>query len=136
MKAPSIQSGRRKKFAVVYVRTATVDPAASAEQRALTALPRDWAWPKRLIKIIDADSGRSGLSADRPGRQRLIELMDQGRVGLVVVRDVSRVSRDPEDLWRFVTKAIQRGILIAVNDRIVHLPAALAASHAAADWLL
>lgn len=115
---PQIQAAPRKRLAVVYVRSATVDPAAAARQRALAALPRKWGWPKKRIKIIDADMGCSGLSARRVGLETLMELIDQGRVGLVVISDVSRLSRNLLDTKRFLTKASQQGVLIAVNGRI------------------
>lgn len=107
----------RKKLAVVYVRTATADGTAAIEQRALSARAREWGWPEKLIKTI-ADVGRSGGSTRRAGFQELMKLMNQGRVGLVIVRDVSRLGRNLCDVGLFMTKAIQRDVRIAVGGRI------------------
>ena len=122
MQGPRSGAEHRKKLAVVYVRTATADRAAATKQRVLRALARKWGWPETLIKTI-ADVGRSGLSTRRAGFQELMKVMDQGRVGLVIVRDVSRLSRNLCDVGLFMTKAIQRDVLIAADGRI-HRPTA------------
>lgn len=118
MQGPNSGAERRKKLAVVYVRTATADgTAAIQQQRALSVRAREWGWSEKLIKTI-ADVGWSGCSTRRAGFQELMKLMDQGRVGLVIVRDVSRLGRNLCDVGLFITKAIQRDVLIAVDGRI------------------
>lgn len=40
------------------------------------------------------DDGWSGASFDRPNWKRLVEDVEQGRIGTVIVKDMSRVGRD------------------------------------------
>lgn len=44
--------------------------------------------------------------------------MERGEVGIVLVRDVSRVSRNPLDAERFRSKAMAAGVLIEAQGRI------------------
>lgn len=115
---PKIMPEHRKRLAVLYVRAATDDRAAAAAQRALRVLPQNLGWPKKRIKIIDADIGLSGVSDRRPGFQQLMEWIDRGQVGLVVVSDLSRLSRDPNQLVEFLTKALRAGVLLLMNGRL------------------
>jgi len=40
------------------------------------------------------DDGYSGTNFDRPDWQRLMVLVDEGKVGTVIVKDMSRLGRD------------------------------------------
>ena len=40
------------------------------------------------------DDGYSGTSFDRPDWNRLMELVDEGKVGTIIVKDMSRLGRD------------------------------------------
>jgi DNA invertase Pin-like site-specific DNA recombinase len=68
--------------------------------------------------ILD-DLGFPGTSSvDRPGFLRLVELLEQSEVGLVLVRDLTRLSRDSASLERFMTDAVRRGVLVYADGRI------------------
>jgi len=119
-----IRAEHKKKLAVVYIRQSSPDQVrnhtgSTESQRALAELPLRWGWPASLIRIIGEDLGLSGTSSDqRTGFQELLEMMDRGEVGLVLVRELSRLSRDPLDAEIFLTKAIRYGVLIEVNGHI------------------
>lgn len=58
------------------------------------------------------DDGYSGTTFDRPDFQRMIAEMDAGRIGTVIVKDMSRLGRDylkvgfyTETLWTRTQKA-------------------------------
>ena len=40
------------------------------------------------------DDGYSGTNFNRPDWQRLIGLIDEGRIGIIIVKDMSRLGRD------------------------------------------
>ena len=40
------------------------------------------------------DDGYTGTNLERPGMQRLLQLVDEGKVGTIIVRDLSRFSRN------------------------------------------
>ena len=48
--------------------------------------------PDTCEEIVD--DGYSGTNLERPGMQRLLQLVDAGEVGTIIVRDLSRFSRN------------------------------------------
>lgn len=48
--------------------------------------------PDTCMEVVD--DGYSGTNLERPGMQRLLQLVDAGEVGTVIVRDLSRFSRN------------------------------------------
>lgn len=113
-----IKAEHRKKQAVVYVRTATVNRPSATAQRTLVARGRKWGWRTKRVRIIE-DLGCSGLSACRPGFKQLQALLDAGAVSAVPVRDLSRISRDPVRLQRFLRKAQQARVTVVVNGHVL-----------------
>jgi DNA invertase Pin-like site-specific DNA recombinase len=120
---PQLKDHHRAKLAVIYVRTAALGRGAEAtlaSQRALAIPPRLWGWPASRIRIID-DSGLPGTAgASRRGFQDLRALIRRRQVGLVLVRDVSRLSRDPVELATFLREATQRGVAVLAAEFVVH----------------
>jgi len=115
-----IRSQHRAKLAVIYIRRSTSDRPTdvTGSRRALAEFPRRWGWSESAITIIE-DLGFPGTeSTDRPGFQQLLARMDRGEVGLVLVRDPSRLSRNYLELALFSIKAIRNSVLIAVNGRV------------------
>jgi DNA invertase Pin-like site-specific DNA recombinase len=121
---PQIRAEHLEKLAIIYVRQSTDDqvqkhPGSTADQLALAQLPRRWGWPESRIITIDHDLGRSGTSADtRAGFKEMINLIETRQASLVLVRDVSRLSRDPLDSEIFLTKAMQARVFIFANNRL------------------
>jgi DNA invertase Pin-like site-specific DNA recombinase len=121
---PEIRGEHLAKLALVYVRQSSPEQVrdntgSTAAQMALAALPRQWGWPDSRIKIVDGDLGQSGSSMlNRTAFQEMLDLIDRKQVGLVAVRDVSRLSRDTFDSELFLRKAIRSGVLILTNGRI------------------
>lgn len=119
-----VRPAHLNKLAVVYVRQSSMEQVrrhtgSTDAQRALADVPKRWGWPDERIRTIDADLGQSGTkSAQRRGFQELLSLIDHDEVGLVIVRDVARLSRDPLDAEVFLRKAIRAGVLIEVNGRV------------------
>lgn len=61
---------------------------------------------------LSRDDGYSGTTFDRPDWNRLMGLVDEGRVGTIIVKDMSRLGRDylkvgmyTETLWTRTQKA-------------------------------
>lgn len=61
---------------------------------------------------VFVDDGYSGVSFNRPDFQRLLELMEQGRVSTLITKDLSRLGRNyievgnyTETLWTRTQKA-------------------------------
>ena len=64
------------------------------------------------------DDGYSGTNMDRPGMQRLLKEIKENRVGCVIVKDMSRFSRDYIELGTYINQIFPfMGVrFIAVND--------------------
>jgi DNA invertase Pin-like site-specific DNA recombinase len=110
-----------QKLAIVYIRQSTFEQVrhntgSTAVQLDLAELPRRWGWPESRIRVIDEDLGLSGTSVEgRDGFKDLIRLIKTGQVGIVFVRDVSRLSRDNADSALFFRAARRAQILIYFN---------------------
>jgi DNA invertase Pin-like site-specific DNA recombinase len=110
-----------QKLAIVYVRQSTFEQVrhntgSTAVQLDLAELPRRWEWPESRIRVIDEDLGLSGTSVEaRAGFKELIRLINTEQVGIVFVRDVSRLSRDNADSALFLRAARRARILIYFN---------------------
>lgn len=105
--------------AVVYVRQS--DPAqvknhteSRRRQYELVDLARGHGF--RDVEVIDDDLGRtaSGMM-DRPGFDRLLALMYEGKVGAVLCFDASRLSRNGRD-WQHLLE-----VCGFVNARVIDL---------------
>ncbi len=55
-----------------------------------------------LLRIYDDGEGSSGFDTERPEYAKVRELMRDGKVGAVVVRDRSRLGRDFDERMQFV----------------------------------
>ncbi len=65
------------------------------------------------------DDGYSGTSMERPGMQRLLKEVKDNKIGCVIVKDLSRFSRDYIELGTYMNQIFPfMGVrFIAVNDR-------------------
>jgi DNA invertase Pin-like site-specific DNA recombinase len=109
---------RANKLAVMYLRSTTETNGAETTKRALTALALRLGWSWDRLLVIDEDRA-CGVSEQRPGFKRMLRLIDAGEVGLVVVRDLSRISRDAHQASVFLAKARAAGVSVCTSDGIV-----------------
>ena len=95
------------KTALVYVRQSTPkqvlhNQESLRHQYQLVETAVQLGWPQARTCIIDDDLGLSGTSsAVRHGLQRLVAAISLGEVGIVLVTEVSRLSRLDSD-WHWV----------------------------------
>jgi excisionase family DNA binding protein len=86
--------------AFVYVRQSTADQLlhnheSRRRQYALADRARQYGW--RDVVVIDDDLGRSGSGISRPGFERLLAAICEGRVGAVFAIEASRLARNGRD---------------------------------------
>jgi DNA invertase Pin-like site-specific DNA recombinase len=84
----------------VYIRQSTPDQLANnhesrRRQYALADRARHLGWTS--VEIIDEDLGRSGGGVNRPGFERLLAAICDGRVGAVLAIEASRLARNGRD---------------------------------------
>jgi len=86
--------------AYVYVRQSTPDQLvhnheSRRRQYGLADRARQLGWTS--VEVIDNDLGRSGDGVSRPGFERLLAAICQGRVGAALAIEASRLARDGRD---------------------------------------
>src|SRR5215211_9038303 len=119
-----IQSTHLARLALVYVRQSTTKQVAlnqesTRRQYQLTETAHRLGWPQPRIQVIDDDLGLSGASStQRSGFQRLVAAISLGEVGLVLVTEVSRLSRLNSDWHRVIELCAVFETLIADQDGI------------------
>ena len=65
------------------------------------------------------DDGVSGTRFDRQGLNQMLEEIEAGKVGTVIIKDMSRAGRDYLRVGLFMESLRERGVrLIAVNDGV------------------
>src|SRR5271169_2053698 len=92
--------------AFVYIRQSTADQLlhnqeSQRRQYGLTDRARQLGWTS--IEVIDDDLGRSGGGVNRPGFERLLAAICEGRVGAVFAIEASRLARNGRD-WHTLTE--------------------------------
>ncbi len=116
-----IEPHHRNRLAVVYFRQATLpqvreDFAYPSGPYPQARFARAWGWAESAIRVIDEDAGRSGSTVEgRPGFQRLRRMIQAGQVGLVLVSDLTRLSRSGADLRAFLGLCQKTDTLVAVG---------------------
>lgn len=117
-----IEAQHLSRQAIVYIRQSTpkqvqLNQESTRRQYQLVDRAHEWGWPRPLIKIIDEDLGLSGASShQRLGFQRLVAAISQDEVGLVLVTEISRLSRLNSDWHRVIELCAVFGTLIADAD--------------------
>ena len=107
--------------AFVYVRQSTADQLQNnAESRrrqyGLAERARGLGWAEPVV--IDDDLGRSGGGIARPGFERLLLAICEGRVGIVLAVEASRLARNGRDWHTLLEFCGLVGCLLADEDGI------------------
>jgi excisionase family DNA binding protein len=107
--------------AVVYIRQSTADQVAhnlesKRRQYGLADRARQLGWND--VVIIDDDLGRSGGGVARPGFEKLLASICEGRVGAVVSIEASRLARNGRDWHTLLEFCGLVGTLIADEDGV------------------
>lgn len=107
--------------AYVYVRQSTADQLANnsesrRRQYGLADRARDLGWSD--VTVIDDDLGRSGSGVSRPGFEKLLAAICEGRVGAVLAIEVSRLARNGRDWHTLIEFCGLVGTIIIDEDGI------------------
>lgn len=122
-----MQPHHLQRKAVVYVRQSTpkqliFNQESTRRQYQLTEKAHQLGWPQPLISVIDDDLGMSGASSNqRQGFQRLVASISLGEIGIVLVTEVSRLSRLNSDWHRVLELCAVFETLIADEDGLYDL---------------
>jgi DNA invertase Pin-like site-specific DNA recombinase len=107
--------------AFVYVRQSTADqllhnPESRRRQYGLADRARQLGWTS--VEVIDDDLGRSGGGINRPGFERLLAAICDGRVGAVLSIEASRLARNGRDWHTLIEFCGLVGTVIVDEDGI------------------
>ena len=107
--------------AIVYIRQSTSYQVANnlesqRRQYALADRARQLGWSD--VQIVDDDLGRSGAGTARPGFEKLLAAICEGRVGAVVSLEASRLARNGRDWHTLLEFCGLVGTLIVDEDGI------------------
>ena len=122
--SPKIEPRHLDLRAVVYVRQSTprqvlANQESTRRQYQLADRARQMGWPAPRVEVVDEDLGLSGASGHaRAGFQRLVAAIGLGEVGLVLVTEVSRLSRLNSDWHRVIELCAVFRTLIADEDGV------------------
>lgn len=119
-----VQTQHLNRQALIYIRQSTpkqvqFNQESTRRQYELAEKAHQLGWPQPLIKVIDDDLGLSGASSThRLGFQHLVAAISLGEVGMVLVIEVSRLSRLNSDWHRVIELCAVFQTLIADEDGI------------------
>src|SRR3954468_17096699 len=107
--------------AFIYVRQSTADQLANnhesrRRQYGLAERARTLGWTD--VTVIDDDLGRSGSGVSRPGFERLLAAICEGRVGAVFAIEASRLARNGRDWHTLIEFCGLVGTVIVDEDGI------------------
>jgi DNA invertase Pin-like site-specific DNA recombinase len=107
--------------AYIYVRQSTADQVLNnhesrRRQYGLADRARALGWT--TVEVIDDDLGRSGSGIARPGFEKLLAAICEGRVGVVVSIEASRLARNGRDWHTLLEFCGLVGTLIADEDGV------------------
>ena len=111
--------------AVVYVRQSTAFQVArnlesQRRQYSLSERARQLGWSD--VEVIDDDLGRSGAGARRPGFEKLLAAICEGRVGAVLSLEASRLARNGRD-WHTLLEFCGLVRTLIVDEDAIYDPA-------------
>jgi excisionase family DNA binding protein len=116
-----ITSEHLARQAIVYIRQSTPDQVvhnleSKRRQYGLADRARQLGWD--AVAVIDDDLGRSGGGVARPGFEKLLAAICEGRVGAVVSIEASRLARNGRDWHTLLEFCGLVGTLIVDEDGV------------------
>lgn len=114
----AISEGHRQRLAYIYIRQSTLRQVAEHQesqdlQYQLAARAQALGWAAERVVVIDEDLGQSAISSSqRRGFQRLFTDVGTGKVGILLVTDVSRLARNCADWYQLLDLAAYNDVLV------------------------
>lgn len=111
---------REEKITALYERLSH-DDELQGESNSISnqkALLEEYAKSNGFTRIMHfADDGISGTRFDRPALMKMSQMVDEGKISTIIVKDMSRLGRDYLNVGQYMEMLRQRAVrLIAIND--------------------
>jgi DNA invertase Pin-like site-specific DNA recombinase len=122
--AEKVTADHLRRDAYVYIRQATLSQQVVNHDRlqcqyALREKAIALGWPAERVIVTDCDLGQSGANiSEREGLRHLLAEVSKGSVGILMVLDVSRLSRNCRDWHHVMEICAASNTLILIADRV------------------
>ena len=107
--------------AIGYVRVSTdkqADHGVSLEAKEVKIRAMAVVQGAEIVELI-VDGGESAKNLNRPGMERLLALVDQGKVQTVIIAKLDRLTRSVKDLAELLERFQKRGVsLVSVAESL------------------
>lgn len=116
---PKIHEQHLGRQAYVYIRQSTLKQVSDHQesqdlQYQLVNRATSLGWAAAQVEVIDEDLGKSAITSNgRSGFQRLFTAVGTGKVGMVLVTDVSRLARNCADWFQLLDLAAAQDVLVS-----------------------
>ncbi len=102
-----------KKVFAAYCRTAVADDSAIEKQKqALSQYAKENGNGEEIVFYVD--NGHAGTSTDRPAFQKLNQDIADGKIGTIVVFNITRLSRDYTMLHEWLADLHRKKVLLMI----------------------
>lgn len=98
----------------VYLRTAQKDDEAIERQKELNISYCKYRGYPDIVKIY-TDNGYSGTTENRPAYKRMIKDISNGKINVIVVSNIDRLTRQPIFFYRKIIDYILKKKLIVIS---------------------
>lgn len=121
---PKIRPEHLNRLAYIYIRQSTLHQVSEHLesqdlQYQLGHRAEQLGWPPEQIVVIDEDLGKSGISRqDRTGFQRLYTDVGLGKVGMILVTNISRLARNCSDWYQLLDLAGYNNVLVSDTEGV------------------
>lgn len=119
---PKIKESHLRRPAYIYIRQSTMNQVrhnleSTERQYALRDRALDLGWSPSMIRVLDADLGKSGARAEgRDDFKTLMADVSMGQVGAVFALEASRLARSQQDWMRLIEICALTGTLVIDED--------------------
>ena len=124
MNEPRISHWHVERAAFVYVRQSSPtqvkrNTEGAERQRRMQHRVIELGWPDRQVRLLGADTGRSGGSLHgRDDYQTMLQAVMAQEAGIICASELSRLVRDNQDWNQLVRIARYQGVLLADEHRV------------------
>jgi DNA invertase Pin-like site-specific DNA recombinase len=121
---PKIKAVHLERGAYIYIRQSSLRQVnehleSQDLQYQLEHRAAQWGWSSQQIVVIDDDLGKSGISRQgRIGFQRLYTDVGLGKVGMILVTNVSRLARNCSDWYQLLDLAGYNNVLVSDTEGV------------------
>lgn len=102
------------KKVIHFVRKSTISQELDHQENLLNETSKQYGW--KVIEVIRETISGTRRNEERKGISRLQELVNEGGIDLVVVWEISRISRSPRDFHNLLSFLHEKGVGLYIKN--------------------